>query len=159
DGDGDLDRVFVFSARAVRQSGALTASSTQAELTGFTFSGVPFRGVDAVAVIVPPPEGVVIDIKPGDAANQVNLIFASGLAVAVLTISDFDASEVDASDLSRIQFGDANGPARVSPVREPLADVDGDGDLDRVFVFSVKALRRSGALTPATTQAELTGVT
>jgi Ca2+-binding RTX toxin-like protein len=115
--------------------------------------------VDAVTVIVPPPEGIKIDIKPGDAANQVNLISDSQLAVAVLTNSDFDASDVDASDLSRIRFGDVNGTSRVSPVSETLGDVDGDGDLDRVFVFSVKALRRSGALTPTTTQAELTGVT
>ena len=158
DGDGDLDRVFVFSARAVRQSGALTASSTQAELTGITFSGVQFRGVDAVTVIVPPAEGMAIDIKPGDAANQVDLISDSLLAVAALTTPDFDAAAVDASDLSRIRFGDMTGTGRASPLRETLCDVDGDGDLDRVFAFSVDDLRRSEALTSATTQAELTGV-
>ena len=80
-----------------------------------------------------------IDIKPGDPANEVILNSNGVLAVAVLTTPDFDAATVDASDLSRIRFGDVNGTARVSPVRASLDDVDGDGDLDRVLVFSCAA--------------------
>ena len=159
DGDGDLDRVFVFSARAVRQSGALTASSTEAELTGFTFSGMPFRGEDAVSVIVPPPEGAKIDADVGDVDNRISLAFNGDLTVALLTNPDFDAGAVDASDLSKIRFGDANGTIRVSPQRETLGDVDGDGDVDRVFVFAIQDIRRAGAMTWNTREAELTGVT
>src|SRR5262249_23620743 len=60
----------------------------------------------------------VIDIEPGDPGNQVNLVTDNVLAVAVLSTADFDAAAVDATDLSRIRFGDVNGTTRVSPIRE-----------------------------------------
>jgi hypothetical protein len=102
---------------------------------------------------------VAIDIKPADAANDINLNSGGLLPVAVLTTADFDATTVDTSDLSRIRFGDVNGTARVSPVRSALDDVDGDGDLDLVLFFSVPAIREAGALTASSTEAELTGFT
>jgi hypothetical protein len=102
---------------------------------------------------------VQIDVKPGDAANRVNLNSNGLLPVAVLTTPDFDATTADLTNLSRIRFGDVNGTARVSPVRAALEDVDGDGDLDLLLFFSVRQLRESGALTMTSTQAELTGVT
>jgi hypothetical protein len=102
---------------------------------------------------------VAIDIKPGDAANLINLNSNGVLPVAVLTTPDFDAATVDTSDLSRIRFGDVNGEARVSPLRGALEDVDGDGDLDLILQFSTRAIREAGALTEASTLAELTGFT
>ena len=102
---------------------------------------------------------MAIDIKPADPANNVNLRSNGVLPVAALTTADFDATTVDISDLSRIRFGDANGSVRVSPVRANLDDVDGDGDLDLVLFFSMRAIRESGALTMASTQGELIGFT
>jgi hypothetical protein len=102
---------------------------------------------------------VSIDIKPGDAANDINLDSNGVVTVAVLTTPDFDATTVDTSDLSRIRFGDVNGAARVSPLRAALEDVNGDGSLDLVLQFSTREIREAGALTDASTLAELTGFT
>jgi hypothetical protein len=102
---------------------------------------------------------VTLDIQPGDPTNTVDLTGSGVLAVAVLTTPDFDAATVDTTALSRLRFGDAGRTARVSPERETLGDVDGDGDLDRVLIFSLRTVRRSGALTAATSAAALTGFT
>jgi hypothetical protein len=51
DGDGDLDLVLFFSTTAIRATGALTATSTEAELTGVTTAGTPFRGTDTVQIV------------------------------------------------------------------------------------------------------------
>jgi hypothetical protein len=112
----------------------------------------------SIAVPVSPIE-VGLDVEPGDPANVVDLNATGVLAVAVLTTPDFDAAAVDAADLSTVHFGDLTGTDRVSPERETLGDVDGDGDLDRVFVFSVPAVAQAGALTAGTSQAVLTGLT
>jgi hypothetical protein len=102
---------------------------------------------------------VAIDIKPGDPGNAINLGSNGVLPVAVLTASAFDAGTVDTSDLSRVHFGDAQGSVRVSPVNSTLKDVDSDGDIDLVLFFSIPVIREMGALTTASTEAELTGVT
>jgi titin len=57
DGDGDLDLLLFFSVRQIRESGALTVTTTRAELTGFTTDGTPFRGVDLVSVVRGPSAG------------------------------------------------------------------------------------------------------
>ena len=113
----------------------------------------------SLALPVAPVE-VDIDVLPGDAANVIDLNATGGLAVAVLTTPEFDAvAAIDATDLAAIRFGDPAGSVRVSPERETLGDADNDGDVDRVFVFSIPAGAAAGALTGASTQAQLTGPT
>jgi parallel beta-helix repeat protein len=136
----------------------LAAATTPGEVVTATATDLAGNTSEFSAAVLAYKE-VAIDIKPGDAANNVNLNSNGVLPVAVLTTPDFDATTVDLSDLSRIRFGDVNGTARVSPVRAAFEDVDHDGDLDLVLFFSTRAIRESGALTVASTQAELTGFT
>lgn len=128
---------------------SITATATDSNSSTSEFSlAIPVFAIE-----------VELDVRPGDPANAVDLNLTGGLAVAVLTTADFNAAVIDTTDLSAIRFGDPTAAARVSPERETLGDVDGDGDLDRVFVFSIPQIAQSGALTGASTQAQLTGRT
>jgi parallel beta-helix repeat protein len=128
--------------------GVVTATATDPAGNTSEFSA-------AVPTITP----VVIDVAPGDPTNVVDLNSPGVLGVAVLTTANFDAATLDTTDLARIQFGDATTTSRVSPVRDTLADVNGDGDLDRVLVFSIPDIAQTGALTGTTTHVWLTGLT
>jgi hypothetical protein len=89
-------------------------------------AGVYFFSHDAV--IVAP---VVIDIKPGNYPNSINLKSKGVAPVAVLTTSEFDASTVAPSTVIL---------AGASPVRWTMKDVDYDGDLDMLFHFKTEDL-------------------
>lgn len=91
---------------------------------------------DYVAV-VPTLLPIVIDVKPGSDANSVNPGSRGVIPVAVLTTAtaagdpaDFDAAELDPATVGF-------GPAGAVPAHSGghLEDVDGDGDLDRIFHF------------------------
>lgn len=101
-----------------------------------------------------PPTPLPIDIKPGSTENPVNVKDQGVIPVALLTTPLFDASRVD---VSSIRFGRTGVEA--APVGYPkggaLEDVDGDGDLDNVFHFSVQ---QTGIMA-GDTQAKLTGLT
>lgn len=107
---------------------------------------------DVVVSDTSPPEiNVAIDIKPGSDPNSINLKSNGVIPVAILTTSiangdpvDFDATSVDTST---IEFGDTrDGFARVNPVRTAVEDVDGDGDLDLIVHFSMRDIKKLGAL-------------
>jgi hypothetical protein len=105
---------------------------------------------------------VEIDIKPGNQQNPVNPRSRGKLRVAILTTPDFDATEVDPTTVT---LGDGVGsdtPVSVKPngiLHTALQDVNGDGDLDRVFFFSTRALVANGDLTRSTTELVLLGQT
>jgi hypothetical protein len=88
---------------------------------------------------------VDIDIKPGSFPNSINLGSKGVVAVAVLTIDDFDATTVG----SFVQLANAE------PVRIAIEDVDGDGDIDLVLFFKIQQLE----LDPSSIEAELIGET
>jgi ELWxxDGT repeat protein len=102
-------------------------------------------------------EVVHIDVKPGSDTNPVNLNSSGVVPVAVLSDLGFDALTVDTSNLARIRFGDITVDARVSPIRSAPEDIDGDGDMDLLFFFSLRDLRESGALSATSRTVELTG--
>jgi hypothetical protein len=99
---------------------------------------------------------VAVDVKPGSDDNPVNLESRGKLPVAILTTTDFDATTVDTSDLSQIQFGDPDLAGRVSPLRANLDDVDHDGDTDVILHFSMRDIKAEQALNAHSVMAELT---
>jgi hypothetical protein len=141
-------RFDVTLAAATASSEVVTATATDPDGNTSEFSPTVLAG-----------QQVAIDIKPDDPDNAINLGSNGLLPVAVLTTPDFDARTVDTSDLSRIRFGDVNGSLRVSPTRSALEDVDANGDVDLVLFFSMPTIRNMGALTAASTHAELTAFT
>ncbi|MES2919378.1 MAG: hypothetical protein V4729_12275 [Pseudomonadota bacterium] len=69
-----------------------------------------------------------IDIKPGDASNEINPNSTSGFAVATLSSPSFNATTIDQST---IRFG-VNGKNTQGP--DVATDADSDGDTDIVTV-------------------------
>lgn len=88
----------------------------------------------ASQVVTVRPLAVVIDIRPNDYPNNVNLRSRGVLPVAILTTPDFDASSVLIS--SAIFAG-------AQPVRWQSQDVDRDGDVDLLLQFRVQELNLS----------------
>ena len=85
---------------------------------------------------------VVIDIRPGEDPNSVNLSSKGLLPVAVVTTSDFDASlfEPEMAHLSDANAPMSEGCSGATPVRWTLDDVNRDGNVDLVFFFRVQEL-------------------
>ena len=105
-----------------------------------------------VTITVNPVIDAVSRVKTG--GGSVNLRSNGVLSIAILTTSaangepeDFDATSLATLDLEGVEFGDARaGYGRVNPLRTIVEDVDGDGDLDLVFHFSMREIRETGAL-------------
>jgi len=86
---------------------------------------------------------IKIDVKPGSSNNSVNVNSDNGvLPIAVLTTDDFDAvTELDPSTVIAVLIGtDGEVVNEVGALRYDVEDVDGDGDDDVTFKFSVPAL-------------------
>ena len=104
------------------------------------------------------PEEITIDIKPGSDLNNINLKSRGVVPVAVLTLTTdgttdgFDAGDVDPDT---VEFA---GTKPIRPIRWKLCDVDGDGDLDRLFHFDTQELFKND-LNEDSTDATLTGKT
>ncbi len=92
------------------------------------------------------PIDVDIDIKPGSDPNSINLGSKGKVSVAILTTSDFDATDVDGST---VEFEGA------SATKWSKEDVDKDGDTDLVLKFNIQDL----GLTSGDTEGSLTGWT
>jgi hypothetical protein len=71
---------------------------------------------------------VIIDIKPGDGTNPINLKSKGVIPVAIVTTSTFDATTVDPSSVTF-------GPSGTKSQSSSLEDVNGDGLLDLVLHF------------------------
>ncbi len=101
--------------------------------------------------------GIEIDVKPGSDPNSINPRAAGVVPVALLTtsVADGDAVDFDAwdADPATLAFGPAG--AGIVHAQGHAEDVDGDGDLDMVVHFRVRAT----GIACGATEAELTGET
>jgi len=105
---------------------------------------------------------VVIDIKPGDEPNSINLGAEGQISVAILSSDDFDAAAVNPSTVTLgDNYGGDTGVAmrRNGSLMASLEDVDWDGDLDLVLHFDLRALLANGDLDENTTVLILNGLT
>ena len=100
-----------------------------------------------------PPTSVTtieLDIRPGANHNTLNLKSKGVVAVAVLSNSDFDATDPDTGvDPDTLLFAGA------APVRWKTEDVEQDGDLDLLCHFKTQEL----ILDHEATEASLSGIT
>ena len=132
-------------------------------LVGSTFyiaepaGGDPFAGThvfaierDALECNPPLVKTVLLDVKPEESPNVVNVSSAGTIHVAILTTPEFDAATIDATTL---RFG-ATG-TEAAPAKYSLKDADGDGDLDLVAHFKTSAT----GLGCSSTTAAITGTT
>jgi hypothetical protein len=142
-------------------SGMATVTVVLEDDGGTDNGGADTSGPQMFTITVLPQVTVALDINPHKNPNIVNLKSNGPVDVVVFTTADFDAADVDVSDLSLIRFGDSSlaEPARVSPTRAVMRDIDHDGDEDLILRFSLKHIKGAGALVETSTEAELTGLT
>jgi hypothetical protein len=106
---------------------------------------------------VPVPDGelvnVLIDIKPGDSANHINLGSNGGIPVAILGTETFDVLQVDPLSVTLADAG-----IRIRGKGKSIfstSDVNGDGLLDMILSIETEGL----SLAPDATEAVLKGMT
>jgi hypothetical protein len=93
---------------------------------------------------------VTIDVKPGSDPNTINPLSKGVIPVAILSIGNFDATQVDASS---VEFG-PNG-AKETHGQGHVEDVDGDGVPDMMLHFKTQET----GIQCGDTEATLTGET
>jgi len=102
---------------------------------------------------------LVMDIKPGDATNTINVRTESKIAVAILSTSTFDAAtQVDVNSLTFGQTGNENSLVRHRKTGLPqyeVRDVNGDGLLDLVVNFETDKTGLAVGATQATLKGRL----
>jgi hypothetical protein len=82
------------------------------------------------------PLQAVIDIKPGGTPNSINCRNDKGvIAVAILTTTEFDATEVDHESVTFEGAMETHINKKSGSPRRHEEDVDRDGDTDLVFHF------------------------
>ena len=89
-----------------------------------------------------------IAIKPGSFPNSINLKSKGAVPVAILSSTNLNAVDVDAST---VRFAGA------SPEKFAHEDVNADGISDLIFHFRTQDLQLTGSSTEATLTGELTG--
>ncbi len=109
--------------------------------------------VHAQEMTCPDHTPVIVDIKPGDRSNTINLSARGLLPVAVLTTKDFDASQFkpEMAHLNDSGIAMTSGCAGPEAVGWNYVDVNHDRRLDIVFFFRIRDLN----LTPSSTAATL----
>jgi hypothetical protein len=135
DGDGDLDYIFGFRMEDTGH----TCTDTTLMLTGATHTELVFAAETTVAPIGC-EEPMPIDVEPYSTANRVypNDDYQIQVAVLNTNVADGDAYNFNPSYIADdgITFG-PGAAQNVMPGGHVNADVDGDGDTDRIFAFDM----------------------
>ncbi|MBD3676329.1 MAG: hypothetical protein HUJ26_22690 [Planctomycetaceae bacterium] len=112
----------------------------------------------------PPPVEVEIDVEPGKGGpkpSRINLRSKKTLPVAILSTTDFDATEVVAET---VLLGDpvlleAGSGIAVPSVGGSVEDVNGDGMDDLLVLFQISEISGFGAVAPGSVEVLLIGET
>jgi hypothetical protein len=149
---------------------SVAASGSTAVIgAGFHSGTAPSQGAAYVfgSPAATPVLEVAIDVEPKDKSNRIRMSSNKGIAVAVLTTPNFDATTVDPSTVC---FGDNPPRGGTTSYNQPpgvdadcneshrqghLEDADRDGDLDMVLHFETNQT----GIDPEDTEARLTGKT
>ena len=110
-----------------------------------------------VIVRADPVHQVELDVRTSNPTDPINLKAHGPLHVAVLSSATFDATQIDTTDLSAIKLGDPALSGRSSAIAFKLKDVNNDGRLDLLLTFSIDDIAAKGALSGASTQAQVGG--
>jgi hypothetical protein len=116
-----------------------------------SYSQNPAGTVFGGTITYSPLVTVSIDIKPGNAANPINLRSGQLIQVLVLSTLTFDATQVDPASVRL-----AGAPVATRNNGRPFVffrDVNGDGLLDVVFMIRASALQPSAGDVQATLEA------
>jgi len=142
-GAGDIDLMFYVFSQGVHIFLSPPESETKAiELMIDIKPGDEQNNINLRSNGVVP----VAVIKPGDEQNNINLRSNGVVPVAVLTSEQFDAASVDPA--TAVFAGAAS-------VQWSLEDVDGDGDVDAIFHFRTQELDLNEQSQQATLTAQL----
>jgi hypothetical protein len=131
DGDGDIDRIFGFRMEDTGN----TCTQSSIVLTGTSLTGIVFAATDTVAPIEC-EEPLAIDVEPYNPNNRVFPNDDYEIQVVVMTTSVADGDPFDSPnglEASTLKFG----PGEATAVSSLAADVDGDGDTDRIYNFEM----------------------
>lgn len=93
----------------------------------FDFAGINY------GIRIMTTEEVLIDIRPGNSSNIINLKSKGKIPVAILSTENFDATTVDPLSVT---FGP--GEARAVHERGHFTDIDNDGDIDLLLHFKIQ---------------------
>lgn len=105
--------------------------------------------VQAQEMTCPDHTTVLIDIKPGETPNRINLSSRGVVPVAVLTTDSFDAS-LFTPDMAHLgDSGMEMSCADAKEIRWNYDDVNGDGQLDLVLFFRTRDLHLTSSSTEA----------
>jgi parallel beta-helix repeat protein len=97
---------------------------------------------------------VEIDIKPGSEPNSINLGSEGNVPLAILTTSDFDATDVNPESVS-LAGASVGLKGKSNKLMASIKDVDNDGDDDLMLHIDIEELE----LLPGSTIAILNGFT
>jgi hypothetical protein len=139
-------------SRQVCVAGDYTVSLTVTDKDG---------GVGSDELILTVPYVVIdIDILPGSLENPLNMKSGGNIPIAILGTADLDVADIDASSLT---LGDGTGPdtpvamKNNGTVEAYMEDVNRDGMMDLVAMFSMPDLVSNGDITDASTELVLRG--
>jgi len=106
------------------------------------FTGIDYKSWTPWAGANPPALQVAMDVQPA----QISLGSTAVVNAVVYGASNFDAAAVNAADTRLVtNTGNAVAPImRGSAANTSLADVNGDGRMDRIIGFSTSALKAAG---------------
>jgi len=158
-GDGSPVQTIVGAADIEVDHEFIAAGATTVIVTATDKDGGQSAAFEFDVNVIQP---VDVDVKPGNAKNNVNAKSNGVIPVAIYTTADFDATTIDGNSVL-LSSADPEDTG-IAADHFALEDVDGDGDLDMILHFRTQDVLAALGLDldpgeSETANAELTGET